>query len=196
MEKPLKSNYCKLLLVLIIGIIAYLFFPSFKRDKIPWQMDWDYSYYLTGYKSVAGTESDDIVDALRIYKVTRKGYEWYGLEVLFKKELAFETRDKRYIREFVLAVEKWMDAGYYGAPFDASEGCRRTHSEEQESDKFYVVMFDNTFMRAGYFLMLACKSQDKEYLKILVPDASGFGPMVHYNESLVPLFNKLSLIAK
>ena len=60
-----------------------------------------------------------------------------------------------------------------------------------ESDWFYVVMFDNTFKRAGYFLALPCKTQDKEYMNILVPDTSGFGPISYYNETLIPIFSKI-----
>jgi hypothetical protein len=202
MVKPLQSRYFKLLLVLITGIFVYALVKSVcNHDNLPWQLDYNYSLYLTvddsGYEHMTGSKSADTADALRIYKVRSKRYEWYGLKELFKKELVFETKDRRYIREFVLAAQKRMEVGDSSVPvedrFPASDGCEWGHLKEREFDWFYVIMFDNTFKRAGYFLTHACKSQDKEYMQILVPDTSGFGPISYYNESLVPIFMAIHL---
>lgn len=207
MVKPLKFSLLKLLSALtILTIIAifvhYLVFYVCNRDNLPWQMDWDYSYYLTvkegEYEFMTGVKSADTVDALRVYKVTRKHYEWYGLEELLEKEVVFETKEKPFIRKFILSAQKWMDVDDSSVPvedrFPASERCRKAWSKEEESDKYYVVMFDNTFMRAGYFLLFVCENQDKEYLEILVPDTSGFGPIAYYNDSLFPIFSNLPRI--
>lgn len=189
MVKPLQSKYFKLLLVLIIVIFIYVLVEfvcnQCSQGNLPWRLDYNYSHYLTvkdvEYASTPGFKITDTVDGLRIYKERSKGYEWYGLKNLFKKELVFETNDRRYIREFVLAAQKRIEVGDWEDSVmdtdEASQGCGRGHWKEREFDWFYVVMFDNTFMRAGYFLTIACKSQDKEYMKILVADRSGFGPI-------------------
>ncbi|NIR17919.1 MAG: hypothetical protein GWN86_30075 [Desulfobacterales bacterium] len=73
----------------------------------------------------------------------------------------------------------------------ASKGCGQGHWKSQEFDRYYVVMFDNTFMRAGYFMVVLCKTQDMEYVNILMPDTSGFGPISYYNKELVPIFSEI-----
>lgn len=200
MVKPLQSKYFKLLLVLITGIFVYVLIQFVcDHDNLPWQLDFKYSLYLTvddsGYEHMTESKSSDTVDALRIYKVRSKRYGWYELGELFKKELVFETKDRRYVREFVLAAQKRMEVGDWEDSVmdteEASEGCGWAYYKEREFDWFYVVMFDNTFMRAGYFAALVCKSRDKEYINVLVPDTSGFGPVSYYNEFLVPVFRAL-----
>lgn len=207
MVRSLQSGCFKSLLFLVAGIFVlitghfvYVSLQSvFDRCYLPWQLDYNYSHYLTvkdnEYKSTTRSKSVETVDAIRIYKEKSKRYEWYGLRELFKKELVFETKDRRYIREFVLAAQKWMDIGDSSIPvedrFKASEGCGWAYYKEREFDWFYVVMFDNTFKRAGYFITNFCKSQDKEYMQILVSDTSGFGPIHYYNESLISIFRAI-----
>ncbi len=191
----------KLLLVLIAVVFIYflaeIVYEQCSQCNLPWRLDYNYTHYLTiktnEYPSTPGFDIYDTVDGLRIYKERSIDYEWYGLKNLFKKELVFETTDRRYIKEILLAKQKWMVVGDWEDAImtteEASEGCGRR--QERELDWFYVVMFDNTFMRAGYFLTTFCKSRDKEYMNILVIDSSGFGPISYYNESLIPIFSKL-----
>lgn len=188
MVKPLRSSLFKLPLVLIIGMFIYLLVKAgCSRETHPWQLDHKFSRHLTimapEYKKMTGSEISGTVDALSIYKVTSKSYQWYGLGELFKKELVFETKDKHYINGFILAAQERTD-------IDDSNGCW-ADIKKRESDKFYVVMLDNTIKRAGYFLATFCKSQGKEYGMILVPDSSGFGPIVYHNESLIPIFRTM-----
>lgn len=204
MVKPWIFRFFKLLLALITVVFIYFLvevvYEQCSQCDLPWRLDSDYTHYLTimtnEYPSTPGSDIYDTVDGLRIYKERSTDYEWYGLENLFKKELVFETKDKRYIKEILLAIQKWMSVGDWEDAImsteEASEGCGRGHLKERgESDWFYVVMFDNTFKRAGYFLALPCKTQDKEYMNILVPDTSGFGPISYYNETLIPIFSKI-----
>lgn len=204
MVRPLQSKYITLSLLLITVICVYLLVEFVcnrcSQGNLPWHLDYNYSRYLTvkanEYASIHGTESYATVDGLRIYKERSKDYEWYGLESLFKKELVFEAKDKDYIRKFILAAHNRLVVGDWEDSVmdteEASKGCGRSNSKGQELDWFYVVMFDNTFMRAGYFLMIACKSPDKEYMNILVSDTSGFGPIAYYNESLLPIFRAIN----
>ena len=74
---------------------------------------------------------------------------------------------------------------------EASDGCGRRHLKERKIDWHYVIMFDNTFMRVGYFLTIPCKSQDREYMNILVHDSSGFGSVSYYNEPMIPFIKPL-----
>lgn len=170
-----------LLIVLMLGLIGCM------RERMPWQLDLQYSRYLTvmasEYEKMSGTKSANTVDALRIYKITDKGYKWYNLKELFTKNLVFETKDKQFIRNFVLtAQEDVRDLN----------SCNRVY-RNLEFDQFYVVMFDNTFMRTGYFLFTVCHSRGKEYGEILVPDESGFGPIGYYNESLISILKTINI---
>jgi hypothetical protein len=81
-----------------------------------------------------------------------------------------------------------MDTGDRDTPdedrFPASEGCRGAFSKTPDKDVYYVVMFDNTFKRAGYFLAAYCKDQGKEYMGIMIPGTEGEDPVVYNNETL------------
>lgn len=191
MVKQLLSSdhskiFLKLLLILIIGLFIYpLGQTGCDRNNIPWQLDLKYSRYLTvmgpEYERMTGTKSADTVDAIRIYKITDKRYQWYSIRELFKKDLVFETKDKLYIKQIVMAAQE---------DIKDLQGCNRVY-KNQEFDQFYVVMFDNTFMRIGYFLLTVCSVQGKEYREIRVPDESGFGPIVYHNESLISILKTI-----
>lgn len=203
--KPWLSKSFKLLsvLVTVMLILVMLYYVCIQCGKgnLLWHLDYNYTYSQTiqgpEYATTPGFKATDIVDGLRIYKERRKGYGWYGLRELLEKELVFETNDKDYIVEFLRAAHQWMMVGDWEDKVmdteEASKGCGQGHWKEQEFDRFYVVMFDNTFMRAGYFMVVLCNSQDREYINILMPDKSGFGPISYYNDSLIPILRKIHL---
>ena len=155
-------------------------------------MDWEYSRSL-----VLSNTSADTVDGLRIYKETREHYEWYGLEELLGKELVFETEDKTYIRKFVLAAQEWIDTtGIEDVNDRASLGCGWLSSRWRESVKYYVVMFDNTFKRAGYFMVVLCDNQEEPHMEISLAEDEGFSHMMYYNEALIPILREIDIYYK
>ena len=172
---------------LLISFVFIFIQSGCNNNSIPWELDFKYSRYLTSmadeYVQLTGAKSADTVEAIRIYKVTGKRFQWYSLKELFAKELAFETKDKDFIKQFVLASQE-----------DVKDltGCDIGNGNK-EIDQFFVVMVDNKSNRIGYFALNVCMNQNKEYRKILIPDESGFGPIIYYNKSLVSILKTIHL---
>ena len=150
---------CLYLVIFCIGVILLFFAIDFtivryKDVKIPWRLDAEYSMYLTimatNYKTMTGSNSSDTVDAIRIYRIRQKHSDMYDLSKLFTKELVFETKDKQFIKRFILAAQDEIMH---------VENCFRS----QDQETFHIAAFDNTFMRAGYFLFNVCNVKGDEY---------------------------------
>jgi hypothetical protein len=190
----MKSKFFKFLLpLLLVGIFAYYAFSYiYGREDYLWELDTEYSNNLT----MAGDSIADTVDSIRVYKDRRKYFKWYSLEELSKKEVVFETRDFHRIKEIVLAAQERMKGtGFADVPdyFPAGRGCRNAFNKEVESDKFYVVMHDNTLMRAGYFVAAECEYQGREYLEVRVLTDS-FSSTFLYNEALFTVLRELGIL--
>lgn len=185
MVNQIRMQYCAN--SLLIAFVFIFIQSGCDNNSIPWKLDFKYSRYLTSmadeYEQITGVKSADTVEVLRIYKVTGNGFQWYSLKELFAKELVFETKDKYFIKQFVLASqenEKDLTRCDIG-------------NKNKETDHFFVVMIDNKSNRIGYFGLNVCINQNKEYRKILIPDESGFGPIIYYNKSLVSILKTIHL---
>jgi hypothetical protein len=89
----MKSKFFKfLLLLLIVGVsIDYAFSYIYARGHSPWDDD---------YRFLSSLDAGN-VDGIRVYKTRNKGKKWYSLKEVSRKEVVFETKDKRRIKEFV-----------------------------------------------------------------------------------------------
>lgn len=159
---------------------------SCNKSKDYWRLDSEYSEYLTitapNYKAKMGHNSADTVDALRIYKVDQKHNDMYSLSELFTKELVYESKDKKVIREFLLAGQEVI----------MHLDCKR----DQDEETFHIIALDNTFMRTGYFLVNVCNVNGAKYA-IIHPLQKGGGSSIYYNKALIPIFeDQLHLISK
>lgn len=150
---------------LSIGIVMYILItgvtlPGSSQNKISWKLDTQYSADLTimasNYKTVTGMESSETVDILRIYKSAHKQshYDMYDLSELFSKELLFETSDRQRISKFFRSVQMVDDVQ------------NRSCSQISANIIYHVLALDNDSMRAGYFLLERCTSDENEHYKI------------------------------
>jgi hypothetical protein len=145
------------------------------QGRTPWRLDPEYSEYLTikavDYKEMTGHSSASSVDALRIYRISGSGNDMFSLDELFKRDFLFETRDKEFITNFLIATQDQTTP---------TGVCQNIPS----GDTLHVVLFDNTFMRAGYFLFKKCKAAETEYGVVLSLQKGG-GSNIYYTRSLV-----------
>jgi hypothetical protein len=159
------------------------------KAKSPWRLDSKYADYLTGmastYKSITGHGSASTVDGMLIYKIANKvppaANRFFSLEELFERDILYESRDKEFIRKFLEAAQDDVK------PIP-TEACQIDWSEAA----FHVILLDNTFMRAGYFLFRPCKNADygtvfsmrdtSNRTKALLPLIRAIDPVLHHDK--------------
>lgn len=155
------------------------------EKQMPWRLDSEYSMFLTimapNYKAMTYSDISDTVDAIRIYRINQKHDDMYSLSELFTKELVFETKDKKFIRKIILAAQDEI----------MHADCIRI----QDQETYHVIAFDNTFMRAGYFIINICKGNGNEY-GIVRPLQKRGGSSIYYNKSLIQIFKEELYIMK
>lgn len=158
-----------------------------KEDTTPWKISEDYSEWLTvavgnykvitggKYKVMPGRNSAETVEALQIYRYTDRLTPRYNLSWIFDQELVFETEDKEFINRFFMAAQKRIESI-----------CPRWSEE-----KHYVVALDNTYMRAGVFILHTCEidgitSGIIEYYSI--------SNSIYRNSALIEIFKEINLL--
>ncbi len=158
--------------------------------QAPWRLDAVYSDYLTTfastYKDIMGHGSASTVDGMRIYKISNQRNKMFSLDELFERDFLYESRDKEYIRKFLEAAQDNAMRSPGDCQFDPNEA------------RLHVILLDNTFMRAGYFLFRTCKIADSEYgvvktlrggvylTKSLLPLIRAIDPVLHRDPQLPP----------
>src|SRR5262245_53532662 len=152
--------------------------------QAPWRVDAVYTDYLTvmasTYKDIMGVGSSSTVDGMRIYKISNERNNMFSLDELFKRDFLYESRDKEFIRKFLEAAQ------------DNTKGIGNCQFDPNEA-RLHMILLDNTFMRAGYFLFMTCKIADREYgvvktlhgdfylTKSLLPLIRAIDPVLHRN---------------
>jgi len=157
--------------------------------KAPWRLDSKYADYLTTfastYKAITGHGSASTVDGMLIYKIgdkiPNKANRIFSLEELFERDILYESRDKEFIRKFLEAAQDHLK------PIP-TEACQIDWNEAA----YHVILLDNTFMRAGYFLFRTCKNadfgtvftmRDTSYrTKSLLPLIRAIDPVLHHDK--------------
>lgn len=153
-----------LIALIVISLIYYtadVLFPIYSDIKIPWEMDPEYSFMLTanpkGYDHISSGHGTllDTVDAVRIYRIKGRRADrlMTTMAKLFRRELVFETKEKEFIERFIEATQAFSE----DVPI-----CMRQYDNEA----LHVVALDNTFMRAGYFVLTACEKGANDYFRI------------------------------
>jgi len=66
----------------------------------------------------------------------------------------------------------------------------------KDAESFHIIALDNTFMRAGYFLVNLCNVNGIKYV-IIHPLQKGGGSSIYYNKALIPILeDELHLLPK
>jgi len=170
----------------------------YQEAKTPWRLDPGYSMYLTAkaedYREMTRTDISNTVDAILVVETKQKDYEMYNLFELFTARLVSETPDKRFKVKSSARVFETMDANLIRKFVSAAQeqavhagDCKDIRDRNGEIEVFHVVAFDNTFMRAGYFLSGRCRSGGDEYIKVVVPRKRS-APAVYFNKPLLEFF--------
>jgi hypothetical protein len=167
------DKFCSLVKLFQISclVIVLTAFAGCGRDQernggnAPWLQDAIYTEYLTmnaaDYKLMTGYSSASTVDGLRIYKIANPRPDMFKLDDLLKRDFRYESRDKELIRKFLEAAQDRI--GSMG-------GCK----EDPNEASYHVILNDNTFMRAAYFVLTICKSSDGEYGLVYLPDGAQY----------------------
>ena len=147
----------------------------FKVLKLPYCNGVKYEERLGGHGSAS------TVDGMLIYKIPNKRDRFFSLEELFERDILYESRDKEFIRKF-------LEAAQDGVNPMTTEACQIDWNEAA----FHVILLDNTFMRAGYFLFRTCKNadygtvftmRDTSYrTKSLLPLIRAIDPVLHHDK--------------
>ncbi|MSP36902.1 MAG: hypothetical protein EXR70_00245 [Deltaproteobacteria bacterium] len=172
-------------------VFATTFAGCQDKWKAPWRLDSKYSDYLTtmawDYKMIAGHGSANTVDGMLIYKIGDKipngANRIFSLEELFERDILYESRDKEFIRKFLEAAQDEVKP-------TPTEACQIDWNEAS----LHVILLDNTFMRAGYFIFRTCKNADNGTVftmrfthyrtKSLVPLIRAIDPVLHHDPQL------------
>jgi hypothetical protein len=178
MVKFTSLNTAVLFSFLLILLAAFAGCQEHDQVKSPWRLDPTYSDYLTimasNYKEMTGHGSASMVDGMLIYKISNERTNMFSLDDLFKRESRFDSRDKEFIRSFLEAAQAKV--------FRPSGECKSDPNEAT----LHVILLDNTFMRAGYFLFMTCKTADSEYGVVQTLR----GPS-YYTKSLLPMIRSI-----
>jgi len=178
-KKKINKFKSKLLAVFLVSLAAI----ACAESNTPWRLDSLYSEYLTikapNYRAMTGNDIADTADAMRIYKTQKTDREMFSLPHLLNEDPIYESKDKQLIRGFISAAQETI----MNAP-----NC----FEHRDPVVFHVVIFDNTFMRAGYFLVIKCTS-DNEKFGMISPLMKGGGGSIYYSRSIITVLEKLNL---
>lgn len=154
-----SRNKVKYPLSLVMFFLCSIPVTACTERNIPWRLDASYSEFLTisasNYKAMTGNDIGGSADAMRIYKTSGTGRKMFSLSHLLNEDPIYESNDKQFIEEFISSAQETI----MHAP-----NC----FEHRERDSFHILVFDNTFMRAGYFLVIKCTA-DNETLGIISP---------------------------
>lgn len=175
----LGIHISNLLAIFLIG----MYVTACAESNIPWRLDSLYSEYLTikapNYRAMTGNDIADTADAMRIYKTRRTSREMFSLSHLLNEDPIYESKDKQLIKGFISAAQETI----MNAP-----NC----FEHRDPDTFHVVVFDNTFMRAGYFLVIKCTANNEKF-GIISPLMKGGGGSIYYSRSIITFLEKLNI---
>lgn len=178
-----KNAFLYLLKFFILCISAIFIFISsdilideYKSSKIPWQIDYDYSFALASSNAI-----EDEVDTLRIYRTSGKRKALrpkYIKHKLFGQELVFETKDRGFIRRFISAIQE---------DIMRVDNCRAVRGENGKGEVFHVVALHEKSMRAGYLFLDRCRTDTgEEYIICETIYSSG----LFYNKPLLGILRE------
>ena len=128
-----------------------------------------------------GNDIGDTADAMRIYKTKGTENRKFDLSYLLTEDFIYETKDKTLIKEFISTAQETI----INIP-----KC----SEHRDRETFHLLVFDNTFMRAGYFLVIKC-TVDNEKFGIISPLQKG-GGSIYYSRSVITILEKINILTR
>jgi len=180
MVKAKRIKLLALFFLTIVVIVYPLVRTGCNINREPWRIDSEYSENLTimatNYAAKTGYNIADTIDSIRIYRIPTKKKDMYRLSTLFKEDLVFETKDKQFIKQFILSAQDTIMSLH---------GCY----ENQDQETFHIVVLDNTLKRAGYFMYSLCTIKEGRY-GIVVPLQKGGGSSIYFNKALVPILEE------
>lgn len=176
----LGIHISNLLAIFLMG----MYVTACAESNIPWRLDSLYSEYLTinasNYRAMTGNDIADTTDAMRIYKTSGTGRKMFSLSHVLNEDPIYESKDKQLIKGFISAAQETI----MSVP-----NC----FEHRDRDTFHILVFDNTFMRAGYFLVIKCTA-DNERFGIISPLQKGGGGSIYYSRSVITILEKLNIL--
>jgi hypothetical protein len=130
----------------------------------PWRVDGEYGSALTlaapNYLVEMGSDITETADALQIYCVRQHHADFFAVNEILHRKVAFESRDRAHIITFLHAIQQGKDAQGALSPI--------------QSDKWHVLVFDRTLLRVGYFWISWWSDGLENYGFVQTLDGSGY----------------------
>ena len=168
----------KSLMVRIMTVLMMLGFITCTQYDSGWKTDSRYSWYLTisssNYYRLTGTKSSDTVDVIQVYVTDKTDDPFLPLDVLWSKQLVYESREKRFIDRFFIAAQSETEV----------DGCHWNLSDVV----FHVIAYDKMLMRVGYFHYYPCTIDEVQYGTIRPIDDPG----IYYTAELPKIFEEIN----